>query len=438
MAEINYRLLEHPAAQRKPETHDEWLNFVKVLVEYTSNPDAIDVAVEGGASLANALPNASRNTSAVKELQTWVAQDDASDENRREVPIDEAQFENSSLNGEDTFPNVGLGHVPDASVVDTRLAPIFGNPAYASMVYDRGLTYWNEASQSLNLRTEADGHELELGKQVAFRVLNISGVTITKGQAVYGNGAIANVLTVSLAQADDTATNPTGYSQTKVLGLMSADTANNQYGYVIAFGEVINIDTTAFASGGNVYLSDTVPGGLSALPNKLRIKMGYVSNRNVSAGKIAVSISNELSHTFNGVSFNIKGMGVGLDPTINKHYNVLSIIRQAGVGVYRVTVTQRIFDANPSFTTWQDALDNVVESWKCRTTVAGGTGVYERRAYITNLVIPAAYTGVSYFDFTYYEVIATAVGAPTEMVPVDMLLTDTVTFFGQMMPFTAP
>ena len=464
MAEINYRLLEHPAAQRKPETHDEWLNFVKVLVEYTSNPDAIDVAIEGGTSLANALPNASRVVADVDSL--GISTLEKSPENRRFVPTDEVQFENSSLNGEVHVSGSELiGHVPEASTTDTLIqASIFGFPApgWANQANDRGKLWWDEYTNSLRLRTDAPGVSLQMGRQVAYRILNneVSTGTLLKGELVQASGAFEGFTTVRRARAYNQPIVGSGYKKDSfadVLGMVSEDIPYKGIGYAIAFGEVSGLDTltdsefTSTGAGGTshaakpLYLSDTVDGGWAINAPQRRVQIGVISNRSATIGRIAVNILKNDFSTFNGVSFQITGNGGVANPTIHKEFNVAplggSVITHQGAlgsGTYRVTLNWYTMDWSQA-TLGIGVLDNLIENWTCKDLTSTGAvvGQFDRRAYITNIDATAS-PNKAYFDFTYFEVVSTGVMAPVELVPLDMTATDQLTFFGQLLPFAPP
>lgn len=45
MASINLNFLNHPLAQRLPKTDGEFIDFIKVLVDYTASPAAVDIAI---------------------------------------------------------------------------------------------------------------------------------------------------------------------------------------------------------------------------------------------------------------------------------------------------------------------------------------------------------------------------------------------------------
>ena len=463
MAKLNYGLLQHPVAQRFPKNEAEWVDFIRVLVEATSNPDSIDVAIEGGSAFSDApstesrasddiealqigelmdVPSTeSRSSADIEALQIGELMDSASEENRRFVPVPEWQYENSSNNGEDIGPNVGTGYVPAASDNDDRIDPIFGNPTWGRHARDRGLTYWDESTLSLHLRTDAPGHEVEVGKQVVYRVITASAVS--KGDLVYANGSwipLGNkgAQVVSLADASGTG------AETNILGMMLEDCGVYQFGYCVAFGNVDGTpcrqdsDGNTATTGDIMFLSENTPGGWTVDPPRNRIKIGILADKGTGSGagnpdgQIRVRISNELHYTLNSCSFHITGTGAS-NPTINKEFNASSITR-TGTGTYLVTVDRSEFDFNPldlTFTS-QNVLNFVVENWTAKsTTVGAGGNIEQREAHITTL-------GTTSFTFTFYEVVAPAVAAPVELVPMDMTANDTVTFFGQMLSFTAP
>ena len=120
-------------------------------------------------------------------------------------------------------------------------------------------------------------------------VRNATGATLTKGTAVYINGATGQNPTVTKAQAN----NDTNSAQT--LGLMSADLANNSNGYVTIIGLITNINTSAFTDGEQLYLSPTTAGALTATkpyaPNHL-VYVAIVEHAHPTQGKLFVKVQN--------------------------------------------------------------------------------------------------------------------------------------------------
>jgi hypothetical protein len=120
-------------------------------------------------------------------------------------------------------------------------------------------------------------------------VKNSSGASMTKGQAVYVNGADGTNVTIQLA----TATSEVGSSKT--LGLLAQDLANNAFGYVIENGFLGTIDTSAATAGSSVWLGDT-PGSrvYNAPPAEPShsVFLGVVARSNLNNGEILVQVQN--------------------------------------------------------------------------------------------------------------------------------------------------
>ena len=118
-------------------------------------------------------------------------------------------------------------------------------------------------------------------------VINNSGATIPKGKVLYCTGSSGGVLTVGLAKANAAATMP-------VCGVMAEDTANGAKGRIIITGSILGIDTSAWAAGATLYVSDSVAGGLTttkpAHPSLHEI-VGVVKIVDSVAGEIFVRIS---------------------------------------------------------------------------------------------------------------------------------------------------
>ncbi len=86
---------------------------------------------------------------------------------------------------------------------------------------------------------------------------NTTGVTITKGQVVYVNGAVSSTPTIALARSNAEATSFD-------VGVASFDIPNNTNvaDNVTIVGTLTNIDTSAFTAGDKVYVSSSTAGAL--------------------------------------------------------------------------------------------------------------------------------------------------------------------------------
>jgi hypothetical protein len=120
-------------------------------------------------------------------------------------------------------------------------------------------------------------------------VRNNTGATLTKGTVVYINGALGNKPTVAKALATSDATSA------QTFGLIQADIPNNSNGYLVAFGDLDGLDTSAFTEGVQLYLSATTAGGYTITkqyaPNHL-VYIGVVTRSHPTQGRIEVRIQN--------------------------------------------------------------------------------------------------------------------------------------------------
>lgn len=136
------------------------------------------------------------------------------------------------------------------------------------------VTFPTSISQASNLITE---------------VYNSTGATLTKGTVVYINGGQGNLPTVTKAQAN----NDTNSAQT--YGMVQNDITNMNNGYVVVIGNVMDLDTQAYAAGTQLYLSPTTPGAYTSTkqyaPNHL-VYVGIVIRSHPTQGVIEVKIQN--------------------------------------------------------------------------------------------------------------------------------------------------
>ena len=120
-------------------------------------------------------------------------------------------------------------------------------------------------------------------------VRNTSGATITKGTVVYINGANGNKPTIAKALATGDATSA------QTLGLVQTNIANNSNGNVVLVGSVIDLDTSAFTEGQQLYLSGVTAGAYTATktlaPTHL-VYVGVIARAHPTLGVIEVKIQN--------------------------------------------------------------------------------------------------------------------------------------------------
>jgi predicted acyltransferase (DUF342 family) len=113
-----------------------------------------------------------------------------------------------------------------------------------------------------------------------------STATIEAGDAVYVKGTHnANVLNVGLAKSDSATTMP-------CIGLSNQQLTSGQQGTAVAYGKALSVVTTGFIPGETVYVSNTVPGGLSNVKpydNALIQNVGVVTKIHDANGAVFVT-----------------------------------------------------------------------------------------------------------------------------------------------------
>jgi hypothetical protein len=110
-----------------------------------------------------------------------------------------------------------------------------------------GNIFWCPAQKAVSYHTDISGVSMQLGMEEWIRVKNTSGSTITNGTPVYATGADGSLTTVSPADA-------TSETKARVLGLATADIANNAQGVITCRGLVNDIDTSALTAGQPVHV----------------------------------------------------------------------------------------------------------------------------------------------------------------------------------------
>lgn len=129
--------------------------------------------------------------------------------------------------------------------------------------------------------------------EVRVYVKNTTGSALTKGQAVYINGAQGDHPTISLAVASGES------SSSKTLGLLYQNLAINEFGYVVVEGTLNGVDTSAATSAGDaMWLSPSTPGGIvygvankPTAPNHM-VFLGYVIVKQQNNGKMYIKVQN--------------------------------------------------------------------------------------------------------------------------------------------------
>ena len=196
---------------------------------------------------------------------------------------------------------------------------------------------WNATDLTFDIETGI-GVVIQIGEELLVKVRNKTGVTIFNGSVVKINGASGSRPTVELAQSDSLA-NIDG-----VIGIVTADILNNQVGFATVHGLVRDLNTSAFNEGDEIFLSDSVAGGITNVEPPLSVPVGTVTYSNPTNGTVFANVDNQ-KHLLEFAN----------DPTLVGSFSPSGW--KTGLGLENVDNTS---DLNkPVSTATQDALDNI-------------------------------------------------------------------------------
>ena len=160
-----------------------------------------------------------------------------------------------------------------------------------------GTVYFDSNENALSYKpiTPSNDVTVNLGQESLIRIYNNLGFQINNGQALHVTGATLGVPTVSLAVGTG------GDSvQFQISGIATHDIPDSSFGFMTVFGIVRDINLTGFTVGEQIYLSQTVPGGLASYSDLSftgrTCEVGHVLD-NSALGKLQVSILNEIEGT---------------------------------------------------------------------------------------------------------------------------------------------
>lgn len=159
-----------------------------------------------------------------------------------------------------------------------KLSPLT-NPTYT-----KGLLFYDNSVESLAYYDDITGTTNNINYEQTVRARNNTGSTILNGQVVYITGAIGQNPTIGLALSNS-------YNSSVSIGIATHDIPINTLGKITTFGLVNDLNTSAFSDGAPLYLSSSVPGGLTATPTVSPNYTTYVCivlHSHVTQGKIFV------------------------------------------------------------------------------------------------------------------------------------------------------
>lgn len=182
-----------------------------------------------------------------------------------------------------------------ATLIDNIIgATAIAEPAYIQFNVNSvpsiqvGRIGWNDADKTLELGMTPTVNQ-NVGQELFILCKSSDQTERTKGKAVYVTGSDGNNKLVSYASASSELTS------SKTIAVMAETISGGSKGFAATFGLVRNINTNGLTEGAAVWLSPTVPGGLTstrpAAPDNA-VFIGYCIRANQNNGIIYVNIQN--------------------------------------------------------------------------------------------------------------------------------------------------
>jgi hypothetical protein len=345
-------------------------------------------------------------------------------------PVETMQFaQNSTLDRQEARTSEpGDGIQAPANDVDTR-SGIFG---YGSR---RGMMWYDDFRQQLSYYVEDPDVAIGIGRELVYRCAYLQPAPnpLTPGTLVKVVSAFDGFPLLDQAQADTVA-------NSNVLGMVTGNISQFNFGYVTAFGTVSPLDTEQDSDGNSpinegdiVYLSENNAGGWTIVPpDGIVVPVGIVTNVDDAVGtatgfpgSIAISINRatELASdrdvtidtpglldvlaydnqtslwrntnygTFNAFHAKFTKVVAVTNPSIANDFNIASCVR-TGLGQYTVTLDEAevffpgsgfnwLSESLPSFQYLTAAGNDIKEALVLSTNPGAGTFVMQ--VYVLNV-----------------------------------------------------
>lgn len=216
------------------------------------------------------------------------------------------------------------------------LAALAANDIVEIVVYDTFSVFGGEVKGDFNVTNGTLTADFE--GTFTFQAKNTSGAGISKGTPVYISGHSGNSAEIGVADANDPAKMPS-------FGIAAEAIGNNLTGKVVSYGNLKEIDTSAFAVGDELYVSNT--GTLTATrptgTSDAVQKVAKVIRSHASVGQLFVMGAGRTNDIPNSTSNNIQfadnakaQFGSSNDLQIY-HDGSASYIKDAGTGQLNIS-----------------------------------------------------------------------------------------------------
>lgn len=227
-----------------------------------------------------------------------------------------------------------------------------------SVIFEEGEVLYTTDTKSFFIGDGVTAGGNQIGGTTAAELLktevhNATGSTLTAGQVVYLSGNTGNKPNAVLAKADAEATS------SKTIGLVIINIANNANGYIATDGLLGDLNTSMFAPGDLLWLSDSIAGGVTTIvpdtPNHA-VFIGYVVAAHPTQGKILIHIQNgyELNE-LHDVKITSVANGESLTYSSSLGYWKNTLIDKTSIGLGNVTNVDTTNASNISSGTLSDS-----------------------------------------------------------------------------------
>lgn len=189
----------------------------------------------------------------------------------------------------------------------TGLTALYLDVNNAPTTTNTGQLSWNTFEGTVDVFTDVPGTVIQVGQELLVKVRNDSGATIPNGSVAYISGSQGNRPKVWLADASNVP------STNRVMGLATDDILQNGDGYVTIAGKVNDLNTSIYAEGDTLYLSDTTPGAYTTTPptgSSCPLVIGIVTRAHTTQGSILVSVRQGYFTSDERVAITKLGVGV--------------------------------------------------------------------------------------------------------------------------------
>lgn len=149
-------------------------------------------------------------------------------------------------------------------------------------VAKNGRLFWDNTNNTLAFHVDAASGVIgQINEELWVEAINLTGVQINDGQVVYINETSTGFPTIALANAAN---------YDKTIGVATQNIANGAMGKITTKGTIGGFDTSSYAAGDVLFLSDLVAGSLTNVrPASNIVQVAKVLNSQVN-GKLLVDV----------------------------------------------------------------------------------------------------------------------------------------------------